>query len=232
MKKVFIIALTLLSLTLLAQKKNSYDKTVDKASDGIGTAYKDGKEGVSILYKDLKSVAPKISQGVQEVAKGLKVGAESVWVILVRQQLVWSICFLILTLSAIFNWCLFYIRTQIKTKHKDVTFVTLKRSVFIERPNPKWENYYDSKDGYEHDLRSHRTIKVAEGEEEYSCPQIIKENDISTSTIKEIFKYVHLAICISLSYFSFIHFADMLTGFINPEFGAIKTIMTIVQNLK
>lgn len=37
---------------------------------------------------------------------------------------------------------------------------------------------------------------------------------------------------IALSYFSFIHFSDMLTGFINPEFGALKTIVEVATKLK
>jgi hypothetical protein len=54
---------------------------------------------------------------------------------------------------------------------------------------------------------------------------------IPNSTVP-YFKYLHLAICITLSVFSFLHFSDMLTGFINPEFGALKTIMEVVKNIK
>lgn len=43
---------------------------------------------------------------------------------------------------------------------------------------------------------------------------------------------ITLFVAIFFSTISTIHFTDMLTGFINPEFGAIKTIATIVQNIK
>lgn len=229
MKKVYIIALCLLSLTLMGQKKNSYDKTVDKTSEGISTLYSDGKLGVSTLYSDLKDVAPKISKGVQELAKGLKVGAESVWLILVRQQLVWSICFLILTLSAVFNWLLFYKRTQIKYNAKEINYVTLERDIIGEIPNPKYDSYYEGRNRVE----SFKTILGPTGaREQYRCPEILSDNLIKNTLIQEVFRFVHLVLCLTLSYFSFIHFADMLTGFINPEFGAIKTIATIVQELK
>jgi len=46
------------------------------------------------------------------------------------------------------------------------------------------------------------------------------------------FKYIHLMICLGLSGFSAYHFSDMLTGFINPEFGALKTIAEIAIKLK
>jgi hypothetical protein len=47
-----------------------------------------------------------------------------------------------------------------------------------------------------------------------------------------LFKYIHFAICILLSGLSFYHFSDMLTGFINPEFGAMKNIVELSLSLK
>ena len=46
------------------------------------------------------------------------------------------------------------------------------------------------------------------------------------------FKYLHLIICIGLSGLSVYHFSNMLTGFINPEFGALKTIVEVATKLK
>ena len=54
---------------------------------------------------------------------------------------------------------------------------------------------------------------------------------VSNSTISK-FKYLHLTICLVLSGLSIYHFGDMLTGFINPEFGALKTIVKVATSLK
>jgi len=227
MKKVLFGLLIMLSLSMSAT--NSFDKTVDKTSNGVEMVYEDGREAVTTVYSDLKTIAPKISDGVKEVAKGLKVGAESVWDILVKQQFVWSLCFLILTLSALSNWFLFYKNTQ--KNNKNIEYVTLNRDIIGDVPNPRAEEYYVKRPNeYALDIRSKITIKGPVGKEEYSCPKI--SEGANQTLMQKIFKYIHLILCLTLSYFSFIHFADMLTGFINPEFGAIKTIATIVQNIK
>jgi len=228
MKKIFLSILFILSMTTISQ--NSYDKTVDKTSKGFETVYKDGKLVVSTVYSDLKSVSPKITKGIEEIAKGLKVGANAVWDILVRQQLVWSFCFLTLTISTMFNWFLFYKRTQKTKLIGEVTYITLERDILAEIDNPKYDSYYAGRVG---DIRGKlKIIGPTGGREQYSCPQYVPTNDVKPPVIQEIFKYVHLALCLILSYFSFIHFADMLTGFINPEYGAIKTITVMVQSLK
>jgi len=201
-------------LSLSMSSQNSFDKTVNKTSNGVETVYTDGKNAVTTVYSDLKTIAPKISDGVKEVAKGLKVGAESVWTILVKQQLVWSLCFLILTLSAIFNWFLFY-RNNLNTKLKESNFVRGQKDIIGKVENKDYSKYRDS---------SQPEMDGPVGKEDIL---ILMEGNINYW-----FKYIHLTLCLTLSYFSFIHFADMLTGFINPEFGAIKTIATIVQNIK
>lgn len=212
MKKVFFGILIMLSLSMSAT--NLFDKTVNKTNNSVETVYTDGKNAATTVYSDLKTIAPKISDGVKEVAKGLKVGAESVWCILVKQQMVWSICFLILTLSAIFNWYLFYKR-NLNIKLKESNFVKGEKDIIGKIPNKSYNKYQDN---------SSPEIDGPVGKEEILI--LIEGNT------NYWFKYIHLTLCLALSYFSFIHFADMLTGFINPEFGAIKTIATIVQNIK
>lgn len=216
MKKI-IIALLLTTSFAFATK-------TEKDKEGV---YNDIKQASSTIYKDAKTLAPKIETAVTEVAKGLKVGAESVWNILVKQQLVWSICFLILTLSSLFNWYLFYKRTY--TSKDKIEYTVLERDIIGDILNPNYESYYGERSQYKNDPRAQTHIKGAIGKEQYNAPKYSEEIN---SKNKKVFYYVHLMICLILSYFSFIHFSDMLTGFINPEFGAMKNIAEIALQLK
>ena len=204
----------LMSITVFSQ--NSYDKTVAKTSEGVETVYNDGKQAVKTVYNDAKQFSPKITQSINQIAKGLKVGAESVWNVLVKQQLVWSICFLILTISAMFNWWMFYKRMYPKTS--EIKYNVLERDIIGDIPNPNYNKYRDG---------DTTTIKAPVGKEQYNAPILPPSNDSS-----KIFHWLHCVICIILSYFSFIHFSDMLTGFINPEFGAMKNILDLALTLK
>lgn len=170
MKKIILfIALMITSLSLAQTSKAEINKIIKKQSDGIitssqkgvSTVYNDGISVVKTVYNDAKSLSPKIESAIKSLATEFKTTTNALWDILVRQQLVWSIGFLILTLTSIFNWYLFY----------------------------------------ERNLNSN-------------------------------LKYLHLIICISLSGLSVYHFGDMLTGFINPEFGALKIIAEMAIKLK
>lgn len=230
MKKILLLVMLTLSMSLTAgTNENSFDKTINKTEKGISTVYNDSKDVVKTVYGDLKEVAPKIESAITEVAKGLKVGAENVWQILIKQQKVWSIGFLILTIVSCINWYLFYKRNY--TKNKDIEYTVLERDMISDIPNPKWEKSY-ADDPYwrnKNDIRTIATIKGVVGKEQYNAPLLPETNE----TGMQIFlKFVHLVFCITLSYFSFVHFADMLTGFINPEFGAMKMLFETAQTLK
>lgn len=212
MKKI-IIALLLTTSFAFATKKEK---------EGI---YNDSKQALSTIYKDAKTLAPKIETAVTEVAKGLKVGAESVWDILVKQQFVWSICFLILTISSLFNWYLFYRKTY--PSKKNIEWTILERDIIGDVPNPQYDKFYAK--NYPDDPRGKEFIKGPIGKEQYNAPKYSEEINYKN---KKVFYYVHLIICLILSFFSFIHFSDMLTGFINPEFGAMKNIAEIALQLK
>lgn len=219
--------------TAQSHKTNSYDKTIDKAGKGVETVYSDGKEAAKVIYKDLKDVAPKVSQGVEALAKGLKVGANNVWDILVRQQKVWSIGYLLLTIGAIINWAIFYrknLARLIILQPKDIEYVTLKKDIIGEIPNPKFESYYLGRVG---DPRGMLTVQGPTGaQEEFLAPKLPAQIKTQMPMFQMFLQIFHLACCVVLSGFSFYHFSDMLTGFLNPEFGAIKTIATIVQAIK
>lgn len=204
MKKILLSLMIILSLTISAQTSKKE----------VATVYNDSKTAISTVYNDTKSLAPKITKSVNEIAKSLKIGANSVWEILVRQQLVWSICFLILTLTSIFNWCLFY-KNNLNNNLKYDKVKVINQKLFYNEDTKlsDIENYPNS-----------YAAKYRNIEEE-------KLELIPNSTIPN-FKYLHLTICLILSGLSIYHFGDMLTGFINPKFGALKTIAEIAINLK
>ena len=214
-----------LILALLLTSSMSFANDTKETAKQV---YSDGKSAVTTVYEDAKSLAPYNENSIKSLAKGLKVGAESVWDILVKQQLVWSICFSILTLSSLLNWYSFYRRMY--PSKQNIEYTVLKREILIDVPNPQYDKYYDNKPDYKYDIKAQRTIKGPSGGfEEYNAPKQIIE---SWSNTKEAFHWLHFVICCILSYFSFINFADMMTGFINPEFGAMKNIAELALQLK
>lgn len=236
MKKLSLILLLLVITISTAQSNKQhgyYQEAIDKTSKGVETVYSDGKEAAKTIYLDLKQVAPKISQGLEEIAKGLKVGVNNVWNILVKQQKVWSIGYLILTIASIINWAVFYRKSlarAVTLKTADVEYVTLSRDILIDIPNPAYDDYYKDRPN---DRRSQKTIKAPSGgKEEYLSPKIPVTIAAPLPAFGVFLQCLHLAGCIGMSALSIYHFSDMLTGFINPEYGAIKTVVNIVQCLK
>ena len=210
MKKTILLLALVFSLSINAQKNNKSNES----SKAIETVYKDSKEGIVTVYNDLKSTTPQIKSALEALSKELKTTSDSLWKILVKQQLVWSWCFLALMLSSIFNWILFYKRNLSKELKYDKVKVIKQRFML-----PEDVSEYDA-ENYPNTYK--KKIRNVEEEELRVVPN---------SSIYG-FKYLHLIICITLSVFSFWHFSDMLTGFINPEFGALKTITEVVKNLK
>jgi hypothetical protein len=201
MKKLFLLLMICVSTFVNAQEKT------------IQTVYKDSKDGISTVYKDLKSTTPQIKNVLESLSKELKTTTDSLWSILVKQQLVWSWCFLILTFSSIFNWFLFYKRNLSNIKY-EIVKGKVQKLQYKEGVTEKDTISYPSTYGKQYFNVEEEVLKT-----------------IPQSTIS-FFKYFHLIICLILSIFSFYHFSDMLTGFINPEFGALKTITEVVGNLK
>ena len=220
MKKI-ILFIALMTMTLSFAQSKQVDKILDTSKDGVSTVYNDGKQAVSTVYNDVKSLSPKVESAIKSLATELKTTTNALWVILVKQQLVWSICFLILTLSALLNWFIFYKRNLNKLTEKD--FIIGKKPIFGDILNTNYDKYYAK---YDDDLRGRMYIKSDKptGEEDILL-LITNPNNIW-------FKYLHLTICIGLSGLSVYYFSDMLTGFINPEFGALKTIVEVATKLK
>ena len=220
MKKI-ILFIALMTMTLSFAQSKQVDKILDNSKDGVSTAYNDSKQAVSTVYNDIKSLSPKVESAIKSLATELKTTTNALWVILVRQQLVWSICFLILTLSALLNWFIFYKRYLNKLNKND--FIIGKKPIFGDILNTNYDKYYTK---YDDDIRGKMYIKsdTPTGEEDILLP-ITNPNNIW-------FKYLHLIICIGLSGLSIWHFSDMLTGFINPEFSALMTIVEVATKLK
>jgi hypothetical protein len=210
MKKIILLLVLAFSLSINAQKNNA----LNKSSQAIETVYKDSKDGIKTVYNDLKSTTPQIKNALEALSKELKTTSDSLWKILVKQQLVWSWCFLILIFSSALNWFLFYRRNLSKDLKYDKVRVINQKLMY--------------KDGLtENDIESYPNLNARR----YMNVEEEELRIVPNSTVP-YFKYLHLAICITLSVFSFIHFSDMLTGFINPEFGALKTITEVIKSIK
>ena len=164
----------------LSKSNNFLDNTVNKTSNGIGTIYGDGKAVVGTLYGDskeaVKYLTPKIEKAVSEIASGLKVGTKYVWNILVKQQRVWSWCYLIGFIVSIISWFHFYYR--------------------FKKGNDELDNAGEWK-----------TSNIA------MC-------------------WLSLGLSLTLSYFSFQYLVPMMTGFINPEFGAMQNVIEVAKSFK
>ena len=208
MKKIILLIILAFSLSINAQKNNAFDKS----SKAIETAYTDSKDGIKTVYNDLKSTTPQIKNALEALSKELKTTSDSLWRILVKQQLVWSWCFLIF--SSALNWFLFYKRNLSQNLKYDKVRVIKQKLMYKEGTSEKDVEHYPS---------SYRRSYTNVEEEEL---RVVPNSNMP------YFKYFHLVICVTLSVFSFLHFSDMLTGFINPEFGALKTITEVIKNIK
>ncbi len=185
MKKILTLGLIAVSTLVFAQTTTQVvDKTLDKvgnsanniankASDAVSTVYGDGKSVVQQVYSDAKSVAPKLEEAIKELAHGLKVGAGQVWDIIVKQQLVWSWCILMVLILTCISWCHFWYRMK------------------IGNSNNNWDN-----NGH---------VWGA---------------------------FITCCVAITGTILTGIHFSDMMTGFINPEYSAMKTIAEIASQIK
>jgi hypothetical protein len=243
MKKLALLLIVLFTINISTAQtskteikqiiKEQSDGIVSNSQKGVATVYNDSKSVVTTVYGDLKSSAPKVYKALESLAKELKTTTDALWIILVKQQLVWSICFLILTLTSIINWFLFYKR-NLNIKLKEENFIIGKEDVYVDIENPKFEKDYFER--YERckgnssyrselaDIRFQKVIRSCEGQRDILLPIINPTNNW--------FKYLHLIICLVLSLLSIYHFSDMLTGIMNPEFGALKTITMVVQSFK
>lgn len=176
MKKLFTILLIVLSI-------NSYSKTSQQEKEKIIKEQSDGIPGQSTnttltaqeVYNDVKSAGPDVQNALKSLAKSLKVTVDKLWNILVRQQLVNSVGYLILMILSILSWINFYYRVK---------------QGELNRNTYSW-----------------------------------RDSDTITCIISGMLAIVGTIL-------SSIHFQPMLTGFLNPEYGAIETILETTKYIQ
>lgn len=190
--KLILLAVTLTCSMSFAQTSkvqqtvNDLKETIHKettefnetSKSGVKTVYSDTKDGISTVYNDVKSLTPELRDAVKSIAQGLKTTSEEVWHILVRQQKVWSWCYLIGGIFAAIAWFHFYYR-----------FKKYSKEAFKDNEHLPWQ---------------------------WSQILICSFLFITATILSAIFAH---------------NLVDMMTGFINPEFGAMKNIVQIASKL-
>ena len=170
------------------EASNNTKEIVKSTSNAVSTVYGDGKTATATVYGDSKDIVKqlyddskilggKLEGAISYVAEGLKTTSIKAWEILVKQQLVWSYCFLFLTLLSLYSVYRFFNQWKIMNTDLD-----------------------ESGD--------------------------IKGNQGGLTAILGL-------IALFSSIVSGIHFEQMITGLVNPEFGALRTLFEIIQqNIK
>lgn len=138
----------------------------EKVSESV--AYVDTSSTFKMLYSDIKT-------GLGALAAGLKVGTEHVYEVLVRQQIVNSIVFLILGLLGIYM-------------------------IF---------NY----------INKYKTNEIWLDTTSYT----------DTPTMLGVVRTIQLGVGFILAGIVIAHLDVIVTGFINPEYGAIKEIISFIK---
>lgn len=142
---------------------------------GIAVGAQDStKITISTVYKDVR-------EALSELGKGLKVGSEKVWSVLVVQQKVEAITWLIIDVLLI-------------TLLIICTTKTLKWMARLQTPDDEWHKDY---------IEEH--------------PQII---------VGIILSIVLLIISLVIVFGTM---SNIVTGFINPEYGALERIMEMIK---
>lgn len=154
MKTVIFIIAMVITFTVNAQKKDSTKQDSTKVT-------------ASQVYKDVKNV-------LGELGKALKVGSEHVYEVLVKQQIVNSIVWLILGVMATVLLFLGYF--QIKAV--------------------KWDKYSDG--------------------------------PVENTTINLLFGIGELIVGVIMTMFFVFHIDVIVMGFTNPEYGALKDILSLI----
>ena len=173
MRKLIIGALLLLSTNIYGQT-STVEKVINKAGDVVDSTKQALKDGVTAVDTsgNFKMIYTDIKTGISALASGLKVGAEHVYEVLVRQQLVNAIVWLIVFIGGI---------------------------VFLTA-----------------------TLR-------YAISLIKKDSSSETEAAMAFFGNLLAIITFMIGLF---HIDTIVTGFVNPEYGAIETIIDIVKQSK
>lgn len=167
-------------------------KTVGNVADTVGAAVKAGVKTVDtsgnfrLMYNDVKS-------GIAGIASALKVGAEHVYYVLCKQQVVKAISDLLLTLLLFsLAYALYRIARNTYSAH-------LKQCGY-DAANAKNSNY---------------NVDI----------------DDSAKGIASVFLSVFAAAAVIGAVATFCcNYQEMITGFVNPEYGAMSTIFDFMKS--
>lgn len=151
-------------------------KTANQGKTALGTVYGDSKDGVKTIYGDISSLGSEAKGAIKSIVQEVKEISGKAWLLLVRQQMIWSLCFLFITLSSLLFGYKFFNQYNLMLKDTSET-------------------------------------------------DDIKDKNIPLTVI-------YFFIFGGLAYASAIHFESMMTGFFNPEFGALRTLVELGKNLK
>lgn len=155
---------------------SNLSKTAQEGKASLSSVYGDSKDGIKTVYEDLSSLGGEAKGAIKDIVKELKQVSVKAWDLLVRQQMIWSLCYLAVTLSSLIFGFRFF--KQLKITGTDRT----------------------STDDYK-----------------------------STNIVLSI---VYGTLFVSALLFSSLHLEPMMTGFFNPEFGALRTLIELGQKIK
>ena len=155
---------------------SNLSKTAQEGKASLSSVYGDSKDGIKTVYGDLSSLGGEAKGAIKDIVKELKQVSVKAWDLLVRQQMIWSLCYLVITLSSLILGYKFFNQFNFMIKDTSET-----------------------------------------GD--------VKEKNIPLTLIYGL-------LFAGVGYASAIHFEPMMTGFFNSEFGALRTLIEMGQNLK
>lgn len=133
---ILSFAFILVSITSFAQEKKSEVGTIvtntgTAIKEGVTAVHQDIKEAVPTLYNDAKTV-------ISQLASAMKVGAEHVYYVLVKQQIVNSITYLISYIIVILIMRFLYIKLREGNKKFDEYKASSKASYYDSRSDQSY----------------------------------------------------------------------------------------------
>lgn len=143
MKKFIILFLiAFMSINVFSKEKtgkiitNGIETVYDDTKGTITEVYTDAKSAVTTIYGDIKDatseIYPDVKNAITEIARGLGVGAEYVWTVLVKQYVVIGIAELLKLLLIIIITIIGFIFTyKVLKNNKEITWKILPGLLFI-----------------------------------------------------------------------------------------------------
>ena len=80
---------------------SNLSKTAQQGKASLSSVYGYSKDGIKTVYGDLSSLGGEAKGAIKDIVKELKQVSVKAWDLLVRQQMIWSLCYLSVTLSSL-----------------------------------------------------------------------------------------------------------------------------------